>query len=212
MRVRGVPSRSFFVVSVVALAAALALGVASAQAKTVNLVPNPGFELGPCGFQGPVICDWFEFPNDTIVQDFSNPHSGLASMNVSGPPAEVDAGTSGVPGTPGCVKLHPGPHAASFWYRTTDRVATLVNFVVHWWPSTDCSGAAPSGELITNSPITDGAWHQLTGTLMAPPGTGSANFGVGEGCGVGCTAPLSANFDDLYLEGHVRNTPGRGGA
>ena len=68
-------------------------------------------------------------------------------------------------------------------YRTTDRVANLVNRVVDRWPSPNCTGAAPSSELITNSPLTDGAWHQLSGTLMAPPGTGSANFALGEAVG-----------------------------
>src|SRR5262249_25691486 len=81
------------------------------------------------------------------------------SMQLSGPAPEIDASSIGCAGF-----VHPGPHFASFWYRTTDRFATLVNFVVHWWPSPNCTGAAPSGELITNSPITDGAWHQLSGT------------------------------------------------
>lgn len=188
-------ARPFLLVSLVTLAAALVLGVAPASAAIINVVPNPGFEIGPCGFQGPVICGWGAFPNTTMVQDSVDPHSGSFSMQLSGTPPEIDASSIGCTGF-----VHPGPHFASFWYRTTDRFATLVNFVVHWWPSPNCTGAAPSGELITNSPITDGVWHQLSGTLFAPPGTGSASFGVGEGCGFGCTAFLTANFDDLVFD------------
>jgi hypothetical protein len=200
---RGISVRPCLYVLLVALAAALVFGVGQASAATVNLVPNPGFETGPCGFQGPIICDWFAFPNVTMTQDFSNPHSGLASMNLSGPPFELDASTSGS-GFPGCRITHPGPHPGSFWYRTTDFVATVIALVAHWWPSNNCSGAAPSGEIITNSPTTDGAWHQVIGTMMAPPFTGSVSFGILEGCSIGCTAPLNVNFDDLDVEGHVR--------
>jgi hypothetical protein len=186
------------------LAAALVFGAGRASAATVNLVPNPGFETGPCGFQGPVICNWGPFPNVTITQDFSNPHSGLASMNLSGPPFEVDAGTLPSTAFPGCRITHPGPHPGSFWYRTRDFVATVIVLTAHWWPSSNCSGAAPSGVILTNSPITDGAWHQVTGTMFAPPGTGSVSFVIGEGCSIGCTAPLNVNFDDLVVLGHVR--------
>src|SRR5262245_58634856 len=199
-------TRPYLYVLVLALGATLALGSGRASAAVVNLVPNPGFETGPCGFQGPSICDWFEFPNVTMTQDFSKPHSGLACMNLSGPPFELDACTSGS-GFPGCRITHPGPHPGSFWYRTRDFVATVIVLTAHWWPSKNCSGAAPSGVILTNSPITDGAWHQVTGSMFAPPGTGSVSFGIGEGCSIGCTAFLNVNFDDLVVEGHVRKGP-----
>jgi hypothetical protein len=190
-------------VPAVALAAGFALGVApSAQANT-NLIPNPGFELLPSVCGGTPVCYWTPFPNDTTIRDTTNPHSETASMQVTGPGGEVDAGTSGfLP--PQCALIAPGLHQASFWYRTSDAVATLVAFVVHWWPSANCTGAAPSSELIVHPPelMADGAWHLVSGTLTAPMGTGSANFVVGEGC-TGCQETLTVNFDDVDLEGEV---------
>ena len=116
MHARKFPARSLLLGSIVGLAAALVLGVGAAGAKTVNLVPNPGFETGPCGFDGPIICDWNE-------------------LNVA--------------------------------------------------------------------PMADGAWHQVSGTLTAPPGTGSAFFFVDESC-ESCTATLAVNFDDLFISNHRR--------
>jgi hypothetical protein len=191
-----------FLGSLIVLAAALVFGVASAQAKTVNLVPNPGFETGPCGFDGPIICDWSELVG-TISQDFDNPHSGTASMQLTGPPAHVEATTN----QNICIKLHPGPHVASFWYRTSNAEANRVALSAAWFPNATCSVATFGfDQLGTDSPITNGQWQELSGTLTAPAHTGSARLAVFEGCD-NCTEFLTVNFDDLYLEGHVRNTP-----
>jgi hypothetical protein len=192
--------RSLLLGSLVALAAGLVFGVGAAGAKDVNLVPNPGFEIGPCGFDGPIICDWNEL-NGTMTWDMTNPHSGNASMQLTGPGAPFGVNATTTQNI--CITVHPGQHAASFWYRTSDEVATNVIFGADWYPNSTCSVATFGFDELNVSPIADGAWHQVSGTLTAPPGTGSAFFAVDESC-EGCTATLTVNFDDLVISNHKR--------
>jgi len=69
----------------VTLAAVVALAFAPSAGATVNVVPNPGFETGPC--VGPpiatIICDWAPLVG-IMSQDFVAPHSGAASMQLAG--------------------------------------------------------------------------------------------------------------------------------
>jgi hypothetical protein len=198
MRVRGTPSRSLFIVSVLALAAALVVGVAQSSAKTTNLVPNSGFEAGS-GVPA-VPDDWLPLPGTTMIQDPTNPHSGSASMQLSGPGAPF--GISATTTQSICIKVHPGAHGASFWYRTSDSVATNVIFSAVYYPNPTCSVATFAFDQLNVLPNPDGAWHQVSGTLAAPPGTGSAFFSLGESCEGCLDTVLTANFDDVVFENH----------
>ena len=196
-----ISTKPYFFVLLVALGAALAFGAARSSAATVTLVPNPGFETGPCGFAGPIICDWNVLPGTTMTWDMANPHSGSASMKLSGPGAPF--GISATTTQNICVKVHPGLHPASFWYRTSDALATNVIFGVDWYPNMTCSVATSGFDELNVPPVADGAWHQVTGTLTAPPGTGSGFFFADETC-ENCTAVLTVNFDDLVAKNHRR--------
>jgi len=103
-----------------------------------------------------------------------------------------------------CIKIHRGPHLASFWYRTSDARATEAILGVEWYVTAGCSFAnAGFDELSVLSPVADGAWHEVTGTLTGPPATKSAFFFVGESCD-SCTAVLTMNFDDLVFDNNRR--------
>src|SRR5262249_47399090 len=144
-----------------------AFGAARSSAAT-NLVRNPGFETGPCGFD--VICGWSGVAGTTMAWDLANPHSGSASMKLSGTGLGF-----GIQAGANCVKFHPGPHLASFWYRTSDADATEMILGVERYVSTGCSFVNSGvSEFSVFDPVADGTWHQVTGTLTAPPATKSA--------------------------------------
>ena len=176
------------------VACALLLGFAtSAQAET-NVVPNPGFELFPNdpGCVGATVCAWNGL-NATISRDTTNPHSGTASMQITGPAPFVIEATSR------CVAIPPNTHVASFWYRTSDAVATQVLFGALFWPTSTCTMSSIGFDQFNLPPITDGGWHQLAGALTAPAGTAGVTFALGIGCS-NCGATLTANFDDVDFE------------
>jgi PKD repeat protein len=181
-----------------------ALGLAltpSAQATTVNVVPNPGFEQGGCGAATPDICGWEPLdPSAQISQDTTNPHSGSASMSLTDWSGYGYAATD--PGF--CTTMSPGTHAASFWYRTGDSGdpnynVSVMDFSAYFYPGSDCTGSGTLAQLEAQ-PILDNAWHQVSGTLVAPTGTVSAIFllDILAGCDL-CTW-VTANFDDLDVE------------
>jgi hypothetical protein len=196
MRARRIPVRSSLFVSFTTLAAALLLGVAPAAQAMTNVVPNGDFEAAPCGFQGSVVCDWNPLLPATIAWDATNPHSGLRSMQLTGLGPSIEVTTiSNI-----CIQIGPGVHSASFWYRTTDQVANQVALGANWYANSTCSVFSTGLPAVnTLAPITDGAWHQVTGTFTFPATTGSALFDVFEGCN-SCTSTLTVNFDDIDVE------------
>jgi hypothetical protein len=99
-----------------------------------------------------------------------------------------------------CITIGPGVHPASFWYRTTDAAANQVALSANAFPNSTCTVASTGvGAVRTLSPVTDGTWQQVTGTLTFPPGTGSAFFAVFEGCN-SCSTTLTVNVDDIDVE------------
>jgi PKD repeat protein len=169
-------------------AAGLALGVApSAQATTTNVVPNPGFEQGGCGEPTPVICGWFAGSESYIEQ--GSPRSGSASMYLFG--------EFGASATSGCVAIGPGIHAASYWFGGSGVDGLPVELVAYFYSEPDCGGLF-GGDGISGW-SNDGGWHEVSGSLTAPPGTVSGVFIV-QAWGSLCCPEASANFDDLYVE------------
>ena len=198
MQVRGVRAGSLLAFSVTVVTVVVLALAQSARAG--NIAPNPGFETGPCSFPSiaPILCEWAEL-NGTMSQDFTNPHSGLASMNLTGTNmSNVEATTiNGL-----CIKMSVGAHTASFWYRTSTTQANQVALGANFYPNSTCSVATfASDALRTFTPTTDGAWHLVSGTITAPPGTGSGFLDVFEGCNVLCN--LNVNFDDLNINDPV---------
>jgi hypothetical protein len=201
MKSRGQAARASVLAAAMALAVALVLGVAPSAQATTNKVPNGDFETPPCGFNGPVVCDWNDLVG-TISWDASNPHGGSHSMQLTGP---VTGGGSNEAETIGnlCITIGPGVHPASFWYRTTDTDANQVALSANYFLNSTCSVFSTGVCCVSDlSPNTTGAWTKVTGTLTFPPGTGSAFFAVFEGCN-SCTGTLTVNFDDIDVEAEV---------
>src|SRR5262245_48385951 len=174
------------------LTALVLVAVPTARAST-NVVPNPGFEQGGCGDSTPVICDWESTSVDPTFafmgQDTFNPHSGGASMALSG---ASWASASTDPAF--CAAIGPGAHPASFWYSADGGVSLGAYF----YDTADCTGTSSFRSLSAGLP--DAGWHQRTGVLVAPPGTQSALFELDVSFGGGaCDDPclVGANFDDV---------------
>jgi hypothetical protein len=76
-----------------------------------------------------------------------------------------------------------------------------------FYQGADCTGTASSDSI--GDFAVDGGWEQLTGVLIAPPGTQSALFSVGTSseCDYAAGCYVSANFDDLDVEDSVLTTP-----
>lgn len=195
--------------------AGVALALPGVARAATNVVPNPGFEQGGCG-STPVICGWEtgSDPNAYMSQDTANPHSGSASL-LLGWSGETDGsflrwwGAEASTDAAFCAAIGPGAHPASLWYANVQSVYGdgWVSLGASFYQGADCSGATSRASL---SQVPSGpGWQQLTGTLVAPPGTQSARFSVGvlgscdnySGCWV------SANFDDLDVEDAVVTTP-----
>jgi hypothetical protein len=180
--------------------AALVLGLASsAQATTTNVVPNPGFEQAGCG-DTPELCGW-EALAGQIAQDATRPHSGSASMSLVGLSGFARATTDPA----FCTAIGPGTYAASFWYRSLEtgnpdyNVADL-HLGANFYSGSGCTGSASSDALSEATPILDDAWHEVTGHLVAPPGTASVSFEVEIFAACDLCTLVWANFDDLAVE------------
>jgi hypothetical protein len=178
---------------------AVALGFPAGAQATTNVVPNPGFEQGGCG-STPVICGWI---GDYLEQDTTNPHSGSASMslwcNPTGcyPWAYVWASTDPA----FCAVVGPGTHPASFWSRGG---YALVSLSAVFYQGPDCTGPLAGDSF--GDWLTEAGWQELTGALVAPPGTQSALFEVsadGGECPWGDYCYIVASFDDLVVEDAV---------
>jgi hypothetical protein len=173
--------------------------VPSAQATPANAVPNPGFEEFVCGSSTvPDICAWDPGYDSIIGRDLTKPHSGSASLALVGFSGAAEAMSDPA----SCVPIGPGRRAASFWYRTPNTgTVTLLGFSVNFWASTKCSGSGSSFEqLIEYPPILDNQWHQVSGEVVAPPGTASVSFGLVIWTACEACSMVSAEFDDLVLD------------
>ena len=77
-------------------------------------------------------------------------------------------------------------------------------FGADWYPNVTCSVATFGFDELNVAPNADGVWHQVSGTLTAPPGTGSGFFFVDESCEACPDSLLTVNFDDLVFSNHRR--------
>jgi hypothetical protein len=200
-------------------AGAIALALPALAHASINVVPNPSFEQGGCGGNTTVICGWgFQSSANTFMsQDTYNAHSGTASMllgwgGTAGEGGGVDAETDPA----FCSAIGPGAHPASFWYGNAytgdDGGVWNVYMTADFFPGADCSGTPSSGGSLSDDPMGNTVWKQVSGDLVAPPGTQSVLFSVG--LEASCTSGsgydscwVSANFDDLDVEDAVVTTP-----
>ena len=111
-----------------------------------------------------------------------------------------------------CMPIGPGGHAASFWYRSLfafgdEVVVAYVDLSATFYTEPTCTGLAHSSVLSEYPAVETEKWHQVTGEVVAPPGTTSATFGLY--IGFGCTICwfIEAHFDDLYVEAEPSLTP-----
>jgi hypothetical protein len=184
--------------------AALVVGVPATTRAGANVVPNPGFEDGPCssvpGGPGSIVCNW-GVSGGRISRTTENPHSGEASLRLECltaiwcvDPVSLRADTKE---GQSCALVGPGVHPGSFWYRTN---TAWVQMQGDFYEAPNCTGAA-HGRAFADWAIPDGEWHEVTGELVAPAGTQSAYFFVRmyiECTGL-CLHPW-ANFDDVDFE------------
>jgi hypothetical protein len=191
----------------IAAAALLFALVPSAQATMANAVPNPGFEELGCGSSVSLeICAWDAGKGSSIARDQLKPHSGNASLALVGFSGSAEAMSDPAD----CVSIGPGRHAASFWYRTAD--AGFVGFSARFWTGGKCTGLGSSSELTTYPSTPDDQWRQVTGDMVAPPGTASVSYGLAisgasiSGACDACSA-VSADFDDLMVEAEPLPAP-----
>ena len=180
--------------------ASLLVVVGDAGAIIVPSLPNPSFELAPPCSPLPTtaICGWNDLVG-TMTQDTIH-HSGSFSMklnNASGTSVEATT-VNGV-----CISpISAGPHSASFWYMTASPVVD-IQFGGNWYPNTTCTVATfGNSALHAPTPLTYGAWTQVTGTLTAPPGTGSAFFSFFASCQCSTPGVITAYFDDVAFSGN----------
>jgi PKD repeat protein len=97
-----------------------------------------------------------------------------------------------------CAAIGPGSHPASFWYQTLTAVDE-VDLGATFYQGRGCTGT-PSADWLSDVPANDTAWHQVTGTLAAPPGTESARFTLDVQSFVNDWGNPSALFDDVMVE------------
>jgi hypothetical protein len=187
-------------------AAVLTLGVPATVQADTNVVANPGFEIGACSTRpiggSSVLCGWSAFSE--IFQDTSQPHSGAASMLASCPEDGCWGGGGDIfVGAESdfrfCASLGPGTHPASFWYRTSDYAE--VELTGYFFEDATCSDWEVFYlGILRGEAVPDGAWHQVSGALVAPANTQSAIFHVGARSYCPEICSLSASFDDLDVE------------
>ena len=198
MKVQVIPMRSrrprWALSGIGALVMMLALGLApSAQAG--NIAPNPSFEVD-CGGKP---CNWtVNVSAGTVTRDTSTAHSGNASLKE----------TSDAFGTPGalsdCIPVAAGTDVTrSFWYSTTSDLVSAVIFNLKFFPSSDCSDLTAVGpaNLVTQSPVADGNWHQLMdpSEIDVFSGNSGAQATLFFLCTFGCPAGVVVNFDDVIM-------------
>ena len=187
-------------VAALGVAAAGLMVVGGASAINVPTLPNPSFEdnaATPCPpLPLTVICGWNSLVG-TLTQDTLH-HTGSFSMKLTNADTSVEATiANGVCITP----ITAGVHPMAFWYWTSSPVVD-VQMGASWYPNATCSTATfGNSALHASTPLTYGSWTQASGTVTAPPGTGSAFFSLFASCQ--CTQPttVTAYFDDVAFGG-----------
>jgi PKD repeat protein len=170
------------------------------SAQATNVVPNPGFEQGGCGASTPVICGW--------QGGYQIGSAGNYSMSLGCSPLGCHGSEYGdslwAQTDPAfCAAIGPGPHPASFFGQMSS--ADSIDFSASFYRGLDCTGGLGGDSLGADA----GTAGQVSGVLVAPPGTQSALFSVsvftGSDCSDYCT--FSAIFDDLDVEDAVLPIP-----
>jgi hypothetical protein len=168
------------------------------------VVPNPGFEQGGCGGTTLVLCGWSS--DFALSQDTTDPHTGNASMHLECGTCyyDPDTGIAWMSATTGCVRIGPGVHTASFWYR--DAVADQISLDARFFYDPACTNEIPSDSLAQGSPAGVG-WQQVSGTLRAPIYTQSALISISLSGACATSCQLSANVDDVEIDDPGDQTP-----
>ena len=155
-----------------ALCAAAAL-VASAQAATLNYVPNPGFESCTSA-----PASWFAQSAASPACSSMTPHAGSFSMSLTSGP---DAGYAGAESE--CVAVPPNTsiQTFAFSYRTSSTDVLQVAFSAYAYNGSECTsgnGVASVGAGASFGPMlsTDGNWHTVSFTGLTDSLTNSVRF------------------------------------
>lgn len=159
-----------------ALAATLVLAVPASAAT--NLVPNPGFETGPCAIMP---CDWAQVSSTDAGAEWSafDFHSGEASLHFfsSGAAGSVQADSS-------CFSVPvDADYDASFWARDYASPHEAVMFMtVSYFDNLTCAAPATLQEGFIAG-VSD-SWEQKTSStpLHPPSGTQTALVSLQESC------------------------------
>jgi hypothetical protein len=189
-------------VYLLAVAAGAAL-IAVPSAQAANMVPNPTFQDSCSG----VPCHWSGEGGATFVVSGTQPHSG----STSGLLTLATAGMVGGSAQSDCLPVTAGTtYNMAIWYRAPAALAgklTRISFSPFFYPDANCDGGAVDQSApgaFTNSPNTDGSWHELTGTatatsiLFTPQ---SANLVIGLLCAPSfCPVGQAAWFDDAQMD------------
>jgi hypothetical protein len=185
-----------------------------ALATAADVVPNPGFEQGGCGASTPIICGWKLVGasgtcgptgpcTSTAMYQDAAAHTGSASMALLWGTdfSEGFGGVEAATDSAFCAQIGSGAHPASFWY-----IGDPVSMGVSSYQGADCTGTAADASL---SDPGASKWSQVTGVLVAPPGTQSALFwvGVSASCDYAAGCSAAANFDDLDVESSLTTAP-----
>jgi hypothetical protein len=151
---------------------------------------NAGVEDPPC--QSFAACAWQATGVTTEARDTTNPHSGNASLQLTA--------NSSVNAQSFCLTpTTQGNKAVSAWYRTNSP-ATQIVVSYAFNAGLGCDGAVLGTPFIgTVSPVTNGTWTQLSGTVAGPSGTNSVRILLSASCPAACTV----NFDDFTFQGQV---------
>jgi hypothetical protein len=186
----------------------LVLVFAPSTAATLNVVPNPGFEKS-CTPALTAICGW-DAESSTLLRDRNDHHSGSASVELYGGGESAWAVTA----PDFCMPIGQGGHAASFWYRSLtaagdEGVVAYVGLSATFYAEPGCTGLVHSSALGEYPAWLGAKWHEVTGEVVAPPGTASATFGLEIGFGCNICYYIEAHFDDLYVEAEPSLTPQR---
>jgi hypothetical protein len=165
----------------------VALLGSAGSARAGNILVNPSFEADVDANGIPD--NWSVTLPGQMARDTSFANTGAASM--------LTATTAhDVPDVSACVLIGPGMHNASYYYRSTSTPTALIGQFVYF-STTNCTGGGFASFIDLSPPLTDGAWHQVTGSVNFPVGTQSAFVQLGADC---ATCPAVVYFDDVILD------------
>ena len=162
----------------------------AAPAGAQERVYNPGFEFD-CTFG---VQNWTATGGASPACD-ATAHTGTQSLALTGSGASQTLQSNCITGA------GSGSYAGSFWYRSTPSSVSRVVMSVTFYSAIDCSGVpiSNSATIETNSALNDSLWHQLSGTLLAFPGTKSARIDLYQSCASACGAQ-TVRYDDIVLD------------